>query len=450
MIFARSPARTLLAALVVGALGGVLAAGCSDAAAPTVELGKVTAGEVAQTVAAPVTIAPQAQVAVAAPVSGTVGELLVADGDQVTAGEPLLRLSSDGVDLQIAQAQAAVDAAGALSSAGAGIDLSPLLAAVRSQMEAVVPPLLATLGDQVGALPEGPARDTALQRIADAQAGYEQARGQLKDAEAQAHATAKQATASQRAAAEAQRTQAELALKAAEQQSDALTVTAPADGIVELGRAAPAGGAGGASALGRGLAGAGDVSSLLGGATGGSGDGGPLTAGATVTGGQTLATVFDLSSFHGTASVDEIDAVLVADGQPATVRLDALPDTVFDGAVEHIAIEPDQGQAGGVVYPVRVSLGAVGADVPLRVGLTGSVEIEVRRVSSDTTVPAAALRQRDGQQVVFVARDGRAVEVPVEVQASGEDRTAVTGDLRTGDQVVTSGVEQLTDGDPLP
>ncbi len=435
---------------VAASLVAVLAlSGCSSTPAATVELGRVTKAEVVQTVAAPVTIAPRSRVVVAAPASGTVTELLVADGDHVSSGDPIARLQSDGVDLQIAQAQAAVDAAGALGGVTGGVDLSPLLAAVRGQLEAVLPGVLGALGDQAAQLPEGPARDAARQRIADAQASYEQARAQLKDAEAQAQATARRATASQRAAADAQRRQAEVALEAAKEQSDALTVTAPADGVVELGRASAGGGS--AAALGSGLpAGAGDVAGLLGGGAAPQADGGPLVAGATVTGGQTLATLFDLSSFYGTASIDEIDAVLVADGQRTSVRLDALPDAVFTGAVEHIAIEPERGDAGGVVYPVRVSLGPLPADVALRVGLTGSVEVEVRKVSSDTTVPAAALRRRDGTEVVVVARDGHAVEVPVQVEATGEERSAVSGDLRPGEQVVTRGLEDLHDGDPLP
>lgn len=414
----------------------LLAAGCSGEDGPVVELERVVSGNVTQVIAAPARIEPRRRVAVTAPLGGQVAEVLVDDGDRVGAGDPLLVLSSESLDLQLAQAEAAVAAADALSGAAVAVDLSPVLRAVREQLETIVPDVLSSLSEEVDAL-EGPARQEALERLAEATARYEASRANLLAAERDAASSARRASEAQRAAAAAQRDQAQAALEAAEERRGDLTLTAPVGGVVELGRV------GGPPAVGGGD----ELSGLLGGTGGGAG---PLAAGGLVAPGQVVATVYDLDGFHARVDVDEIDAVLVEPGQAATVLVDAFPDVELRGRVQRVAIAPETGEIGGVVFPVQVDLPHIPPDVRLRVGLTASAEIEVLEVDGDTVVPSAALTRRDGQEVVLVARDGAVAVVPVEVVAIGEDRAAVTGDLAVGDRVVTVGTEDLDDGDPLP
>lgn len=431
---------------------GMAAAACSADPGPPIVLGEVTVGEVVETVAAPATLEPRDRVSVAAPASGTVAELLVADGDRVEQGDPLVRLTAPSVEQTIAQAQAAVEAADALAGVQAGVDLSPLIGAVRDQLDAVVPGLLDLLDDQASALPED-GRDDAREAIASARSQYEEAQDRLAAAEAEAAGTAASATASQRAAAEAQRRQAELALEAAELRADDLTVTAPAGGVVELARGDAAPATGDLGAL-EGLGGDGqaDMSGLEG-LLGGGGTAsrvGPIAEGTEVTAGQALLTVFDLGAFRAQGEVDEIDVVDVAEGQTVTVLVDAFPTAEMAGIVEHVAIEPRSGVAGGVVYAVTVDLRSVPDDVGLRVGLSGSIEIVTATIESDTVIPSSALRRRGASDVVFVARDGAVRQVDVTIVAIGDDEAAVEGDLASGDLVVVEGIDEIADGDSIP
>lgn len=448
----RRPPRPIL---LLASLPLVLAACTGD---DGVELGtaQVTAGEVVQTVVAPASIEPAGRVTVTAPLGGEIVELFVDDGDVVAAGDPLVRLASDGIDRQVQQAEAAVDAAEALAGAAdVGVDLSPLLGAFASQMEALFPPLIDTLEDQletletaaeaaeVDAAPVTASRE-GLDRLAEA---YEDARRQLRQAEAEARQQARQATAGQRAAAEAQRDQAALALEAARALVEDLTVVAPAGGVVELARADTGGvGTGGLEGFGD-LGGAPDVGGLLG---GGGTTGGPVAEGATVAPGQALLTIFDLSAFRARVAVDEIDVVDVEVGQAATVLVDAFPEAELAGEVARVALSPDRTATGGTSFPVVVDLVAVPDDVALRIGLTASAEIEVLRVEADTVVPTSALLRRGEDEVVYVVRDGIAVQTPVTVLAIGEDTAAVDGDVAAGDRVVTRGVELVQDGDEVP
>jgi HlyD family secretion protein len=452
----RSVRRLGTAALVAAVL-----VACSGEETLEFETAAVEAGEVVQTVAAAAQLEPAARVTVTASAGGEVAELLVADGDEVAEGDPLVRVTSGSVELQIAQAQAAVDAADALAgaAAGAGVDLSPVLGAFRGQLDAVFPPLIEALDQQAAAIENEDARAAVQERIDRADAAYRQARANLQRSEAEARGQAQQATAGQVAAAEAQREQAALALDAARDRAEDLTVVAPAAGVVELARTGDGGGGGlpdleglgGGGLGGDGAAGGEDLGALLGGAGGGgSAAAGPLAAGVAVTPGQSLLTIYDLSGFTAMVEVDEIDVVEVEEGQAVTVLVDAFPASELRGVVDHVALAPRRGVTGGASYPVTVDLRGVPAEVRLRVGLTASAEIEVRRVESDTVVPTSALLRRGGGEVVHVVRAGIAREIPVTVTAIGEETAAVEGELEPGERVVTVGVELIEDGDEVP
>jgi HlyD family secretion protein len=299
----------------------------------------------------------------------------------------------------------------------------------------------------------------ARRQLRDTELAFRSASQQLLDAEQELESQAERTAAAQAAAVDAQVEQAQLALDATRSRIDELLVVAPIGGVVELAR----GGGGGAPGLeglpselgdlAGSLGGAGDLGGLLGGAgddTSGDVTSGPIADGVEVGPGQPLLSVFDLSGFVARVEVDEIDVVQVQEGQAVTVRVDAFPGVELEGRVDHVALAPSRDVIGGALYPVTVVLTQVPDDLPLRVGLTASAEIEVRRLDGDTVVPTSALLRRGDAEVVHVVRDGIAVEVPVELLAIGDQDAAIAGDVRAGEEVVTIGVELIADGDEVP
>ena len=424
------------------ALVVLVAAGCSSSGDVAFAYGTVVAGEVTETVAAPASIQPRERSQVVAPTTGVVAELLVADGDDVVMGQVLLRLGSPSLAQQIAQAEAAVAAARSLGAVSTGTDLSPLLDLFADSLAGTVGAMLDALETQAAEIEDDEDRAAAQASLAEARSQYEQTLAGIRRAADDARASERAASAAQRAAAEAQASQAQVALDALRAQEGNLEVVAPVDGVVELAR----GGSPGAG-VGDLAGGLDELSGLVGGVT--TTSSAPLAEGSEVGAGQHLLTIFDLSGFHATAHIDEVDVIDVAVGQPAIVLVDALPDQQLRGRVDWIAVEPAEA-GGGVTFDVVVALLEATGDLGLRVGLTASVEIDVATVSSDTVVPTSALLRRGGQEVVFVRRDGRAVEIPVTIRAIGLDQAAVTGELATGDEIVVRGVELLADGDELP
>lgn len=90
--------------------------------------------------------------------------------------------------------------------------------------------------------------------------------------------------------------------------------------------------------------------------------------------GVSVATLADFSGWQiKTDDLTEIDVVKIQTGQPATVQFDALPGESFDGVVSQINQQAEL-KAGDVTYTIVVTLNQ--ADPRLRWGMTAFVEIE--------------------------------------------------------------------------
>ena len=445
------------------ALFVLVLAGCDRGDAGRYAAEPVRVAEVVERVDAPGAVQAVGQAELKAPAAARVERLVVKDGQEVERGQLVAELSSEQVDEQVRQAQAAVDAASSLGGVAPTLPTGAALEAfrqVQSQVTATSSAVIAALRSALPLVPRAQrarleARiDRAQVRVAKLERQADQAAG---DAAAAADASAASLRSSIQAATAAQRGQAELALELARDTQERLTLRAPLAGTVQLGRT----GSGGTSlpqvqGLPEGAEEA--LQGLAGGASQAAPNGPPLRVGAEVASGQTVATIFDVSDLLVAAEVDETDIALVKPGQKARVELDAFPQAAFAARVRRVAVAPAGGQsaAGGVTYQVDLVLGeaeaapAGGTEPVPRVGMTATASIEVRRSTDRLSVPGSALVGRAGGQAVFVVEDGKVRLRPVQVAADGEDRVAVASGLRDGERVVSRGAERLRDGQDWP
>jgi len=279
-------------------------------------------------------VVPARSAELGAGVPGTIAEVLVAEGDDVAAGAPLVRLDP-------AAAQADVDAASAAVAAGdAGV--ARAVAGV-AQAGAAVDAAAAAV-DQAVAGVEGAraARDGLPSSASDAQeraadAEIDAARAALAGAKANlrgARAGAVAAVAAE-AAARAEADRASASLAAAETGLDQLTIAAPF---------------------------AGTVASL------------DARVGERATPGVVLARVAGTTGWRiETTDLDETTVARVAVGTPVTITFDGLPDVRVDGTVESVALFGASAQ-GDVVYRAIVTP----ASVPdgIRWNMTATVTVQ--------------------------------------------------------------------------
>jgi HlyD family secretion protein len=200
--------------------------------------------------------------------------------------------------------------------------------------------------------------------------------------------------------------------------------------------------------------------------------------------GTVLLTIADLSEMEAEVRVDETEVVLVRPGQAAKVRLDAHPDTTFQGVVTEVGNSAIRAQMGlgqeSVDFKVVV---AIRDSIPnIRPGLSASVDIAVAEEKHVLAVPIQCLTVRDPERLarersrnerkkkdagadsaaadtaaadagnkppdvegVFVVEGGVAHFRPVRVGIAGQSHFVVLSGLAEGQQVVAGPFKTIGD-----
>jgi HlyD family secretion protein len=406
----------------------------------------VRRGTLISTVRASGTIEPEARLELSLSIPGTVAEIEVKEGQRVHEGEVLARLDTTELELAVAQAEQAYLAQ--------QLTYSQTVAGAKPEEIAAVEAQLASAEAQYKDLQAGPKAD----QVAAAKAEVAQARTQLKVAQdtfdqikgtptekdwlqlqtaqaalkaaetsykqvvkgastaqlsaaqaqiqqAQANLARLQPDPDQVAIARLQVEQAQIALEQARLRLEKAVLVAPFDGVVaELN----------------------------------------LTRGEAVaaSGLRPAAVLVDLSQYHITLSVDEIDVGYLQSGQAVAVTADALPDLTIAGKVKRIA--PVATVAGAVVaYQVTVSLEP--SDAPLRAGMSANVSIVTEERPNVLIVPNWAIRldRATGKAYVNLKQGDLLREVEIVAGVRNESDSEVISGLAEGDVVALGGVQSL-------
>jgi HlyD family secretion protein len=153
----------------------------------------------------------------------------------------------------------------------------------------------------------------------------------------------------------------------------------------------------------------------------------------------------DLSRYHIDAMIDEIDVGRIAEGQPVTITLDALPGETLIGRIDQVA-QTAQVDSGVVTYKVTISFDPTTA--ALRAGMTANADIVTERQDGVLLAPNRFIRVDRLTGKTFVDRLVGGQVQPTEIQIGLRDELSseVLAGLEDGDQIVlirASSREQL-------
>ena len=170
-----------------------------------------------------------------------------------------------------------------------------------------------------------------------------------------------------------------------------------------------------------------------------------VQAGDVVKAGAQAVQLDDLSSLFLDVQISEVDIPLVEVGQPAELVFDAYYEDTFTGEV--VEISPVGSSVQGVVeYSVRIEL--ENGDGQIKPGMTASVNIVVEEKDDVLVVPNSAIVTLDGQEQVFVKRNGSFVAVAVTLGSYSDYYSEViTADIEEGELIVIDPPSELTGGD---
>lgn len=161
-----------------------------------------------------------------------------------------------------------------------------------------------------------------------------------------------------------------------------------------------------------------------------------------------VVTIADLSSLELEADVSEANIPRVFANQPCEITLDAYPERRYPGYVGKIVPTADRAKATVMVkvkfksYDRRV-LPEMSAKVNfLPEGLKNVEELTKPLL----TVPDSAVAARNGKDVVYQVREGKAVEVPVVLGQRIGNQVEIKEGLKAGDKVIASADEKIRPG----
>jgi HlyD family secretion protein len=172
--------------------------------------------------------------------------------------------------------------------------------------------------------------------------------------------------------------------------------------------------------------------------------------------GSTLMTIANPASILTEVNVDEADIASIAPGQRARIYAIAYPDKPVDGEVTSIAVSAKvaEGQQG-LSFAVKIRL-LDPEQITLRPGMSCRAEIFAASRDHVLAAPIQAIRveedmtRNETHRYVFVARDGVAKRIAVEVGLSDDTYQELTSGVGEGDQVIIGPdrvLRALKDGD---
>jgi len=168
------------------------------------------------------------------------------------------------------------------------------------------------------------------------------------------------------------------------------------------------------------------------------------TTASTSTVSRGILSVHDVETVRTLIEVVEKDVPLVQIGQRADVRAEAYPNEVFEGRVTRIVQALNR-----ATRTMTVEVDLPNKDHRLKGGMFARVEVLVGKHSQAIQIPLDAVSRLEESQYVYVVKDGKAHQVPVELGARAENRVEVVKGLAGDEQLIVSGKDLVSEGIPV-
>ena len=362
---------------------------------PAVVVDQVKRGNLVETVVASGHVETPFRVEIGSQITGTVEDVLVQEGQQVTKGQALIALDDRELKAAVVQAQGAVDQAEARVRQIVELTL-PSAREALTQAQANLLNAQQTFDRTSKLFNAGFATRAALD---DAQKTLDVARTQVRTAEFQVYTA--DINGSDYVMAQTQLNQARANLQTATSRLSYATIAAPRDGVL-ISRS--------------------------------------VERGTVVQPGRVLLVLAPAGETQLVLQIDERNLGKIALGQHALASADAFPNQRFDAVVSYVNPGIDITRAS-----VEVKLVVPEPPDYLRQDMTVSVDIESARRDGALVLPVRDVHDMlSGTPWLMVVRDGRAAKQPVTLGIRGNSNVEILGGAAEGDLAVPATANLLT------
>lgn len=159
-----------------------------------------------------------------------------------------------------------------------------------------------------------------------------------------------------------------------------------------------------------------------------------------------VVTMADMSTLEVEADVAESNLSKVRANQPCEIQLDALPDLRLRGVLHSLVPTVDRSKA-----TVTAKIRFVDTDPRILPEMAAKVAFLSREAPAHertprTAVPPSAIVTRGGQKVVFVIKDGQAIETAVQAGGQIGELVEITKGVKAGEKVVLKPTRAVRNG----
>jgi len=162
--------------------------------------------------------------------------------------------------------------------------------------------------------------------------------------------------------------------------------------------------------------------------------------GAQIRPGEWMGYVFNTSDMSMWVEVDDIDVLMIKQGSPVTVTVEALPGETFEGVVEHVSTMGKDMQ-GITRFGVEIR---VQGGPNLKPGMQASAYIDAGSAKDVLLIPLEAIFEEDGAQKVEVLNpDGTTKVATVKLGLMNDRYAEVKSGLQEGELVITGSSADL-------
>ena len=161
-----------------------------------------------------------------------------------------------------------------------------------------------------------------------------------------------------------------------------------------------------------------------------------------ITVGKVLGRVLDVNRLKVQVPVNESDVYQLREGQTVKISADVFPDRTFNGRISYIAPQGSDEHN----YPVEITIDNANG---LKAGTFVNADFSQKSNQKALQIPRSALVESLKNPYVFVVNNNVATRRTITIGRDFGDAIEVLSGLKAGDQVVTTGQLNLSDGKPV-
>jgi membrane fusion protein (multidrug efflux system) len=157
-----------------------------------------------------------------------------------------------------------------------------------------------------------------------------------------------------------------------------------------------------------------------------------------------IVTLTDFSRVRLQVAVPEVEASLVATGQPVKLTVEGLPNRTFEGTVTRYSYALDEASK-----TMLAEIELPNPKLELRPGMYATVKIGIERKEDALLLPTDALLTEKAGASVFVLSENKAKKTPVQPGFNDGVHVEILKGVNPDQQVILAGKQQPNDGQPV-